>query len=79
METTKTTHTEMICIFCKYLSFSEAFVGYSEYTPGHEASMYCTKGKWAIDFFDLSTEEYRETMLTAETCGEYFPAIWDKI
>ena len=79
METIRASQTEMICVFCEHLYFSEGCGGYSEYTPGYDVSMGCRKGKWSIDFFDLSTDEYRETMLTAETCGEYFPAIWKKI
>lgn len=56
-----------LCLFCKYFYFSGAEIGYSEYTPGSEVEMYCTKRVWdKYDVYDI-----RETFKTAETCKKY--------
>ena len=66
--------TEKLCVFCKHWSFSGGEPGYSEMTPGSDASMYCDKNMWGRKFrlWDISgAEDFRKIIKTAETCQHY--------
>jgi len=56
-----------LCLFCEHFYFSEEERGYSEYTPGHPASLCCTGGYWDIS----GVTDFRETMKLAETCMKF--------
>lgn len=61
-----------LCVLCKHLCWMEGEAGYSEYTPGCDAAMYCSKKHWnGGDFNSMTLKEYRSYMLTAETCKDY--------
>ena len=65
---------ERLCVFCKHWLFSGGSQGYSEMTPGSNASMDCLKGHFTSDeqyLFIMGADEYRKTILKAETCKDY--------
>lgn len=70
--------SEKLCVFCKHWSFYGGSPGYSEMTPGSDASMDCTKGHYGrgFDLMDISGEEgFRALIKKAETCKDYKPAV----
>ena len=73
---------EKLCVFCENWSFSGGSPGYSEMTPGSDASMNCEKGHWKqkgrrSSWFDLTNvygpDDFRALILKAETCPDYKP------
>jgi hypothetical protein len=67
---------EKLCVFCEHWEFSGGVQGYSEMTPGSDASMDCKKGKFGARFrlSDLYGEEdFRSLILKAEACQSYAP------
>lgn len=65
---------EKLCVFCKHWDFYGGSQGYSEYTPGSEASMNCNKGHYGrhFDLLNISGEDgFRAQILKAETCPDY--------
>lgn len=56
------------CILCKQIAMYSGGHGYSECTPGYDASIRCDKGKWEVDLYMDSTPEYRAKLLSAENC-----------
>lgn len=68
---------EKLCVFCKHWQFSGGSPGYSEMTPGTDASMDCNKGHYGRSFTlqDLYGEEdFRAKIKLAEACPDYEPA-----
>lgn len=59
------------CIFCTQFRFRTGDYGYSEYTPGSNASMECAEDVWDFDFMSNTQEEFVETLRTAETCEHF--------
>jgi hypothetical protein len=59
------------CVLCKHFSWISGDHGYSEVTPAYPPSVYCLKSHWVIDLELCSENEYRQTMLTAETCKDF--------
>lgn len=62
---------EKLCIMCKHFYFESGHPGYSEVTPGYDATIGCHKNLITIDLMEDTTESYRKTLLTAESCPEY--------
>ena len=60
-----------ICLFCKHFVFSPGDAGYSEYTPGYEASMDCNIHDLDIDLHAETEASYRKKLLTAQTCDDF--------
>jgi len=60
-----------ICLFCNHFYYSPATPGYSEMTPGSDASMGCYKNLVDFDLWDDDTETYRQKMLTAVNCPQF--------
>lgn len=56
------------CILCESIVMHPGDIGYSEMTPGYDASIICNKGKWRVNLYMDSTEVYRAKLLTAENC-----------
>lgn len=56
------------CLGCKFFKFENAYPGYSDATPGGEASIECYKRVWDFDFY---RDDLNKTLLKAGTCGEY--------
>lgn len=64
--------TKKVCILCKNFYFSDFCPGFSEYTPGWDASMECVKGKWGIGGLGRVTEEeFYKCMHMAEKCKHF--------
>ena len=69
--------TERLCVFCKHWYFSGGERGYSEMTPGTDASMTCLKGhydKKDIRLLEMTTEDFRAAIEIAITCKDYLEA-----
>jgi hypothetical protein len=72
---------EKLCWWCTHFYFDGGDLGYSEYTPGSDASFNCYKkafkgfkGRGSISPMELfSTDSLRELIESAKTC-EYFEA-----
>lgn len=63
-----------VCWSCKHFSFSTGDSGYSEYTPGYDASMRCAKDVWNFSFTNGgSQEDLEKSLKTAETCTKFEP------
>jgi hypothetical protein len=60
-----------LCVLCEHFEFSGGSPTYSEYTPGSSGDMACNKKVWTDDMDYMSTERYREIMLTAVNCGQF--------
>lgn len=64
---------DRICLECKNFWYSEASRGYSEMTPGCDATMDCALGKWDWDKFDDTKATLAAKFRTAATCDKYDP------
>jgi len=63
---------EATCLCCLHLYFSGGSPGYSEYTPGWDASLGCIEGGW--DFEEMSARTLHETMMSkAQSCPHWAP------
>lgn len=60
-----------LCVFCNNFYFQEGCEGYSDYTPGWSPTMGCDLNLVEFDMFNMTEEEYRRKLLTAETCEHY--------
>lgn len=60
---------EKVCILCRHFDCDGGSPGYSEYTPPVESTIECRKKKWKLEWY--TQDEYREKLLTAETCEDY--------
>jgi hypothetical protein len=81
-QTAGETMVEKLCVFCQHWDWDGGSQGYSEMTPGTDASMDCRKGhykplhkySWRLDLLDLhGPDEFRAVILKAETCPDYMP------
>ena len=70
--------SERLCLFCTEFEWEEGAHDWSEMTPGYSASIHCNKHVWSVHLNDLTTDSFRETMLTAGTCKHYHCIAWDK-
>ena len=59
------------CLLCSHFRFHEGCRGYSELTPGYEASLECAKRVWDITLCDETDASFREKLLTAGKCEHY--------
>lgn len=57
------------CLECKHWRWDSGERGYSEYTPGCHAAMFCNKNRWRLNMFDDERGDVRDKLRTAETCG----------
>jgi hypothetical protein len=59
-----------VCILCKhwFLDYDE---GYSEWTPGVGFYTECAKEHWVLTGPGTKQREFRDKILTAETCPDY--------
>lgn len=56
------------CLFCQKFIYLAGDRGYSEMTPGYDATIRCSLLLWELDFYVDEEEDFRTKMLTAETC-----------
>lgn len=62
----------LVCLFCKYFYFDGGSPGYSEYTPGCNASMCCNKGHWDMwNLLDYHRIDLKTNMKKAQHCDDY--------
>lgn len=64
-------YDKLYCVDCKHFYFSSGSPGYSEYTPGSDASLGCTKQKWEYEPNNDTDQSFRKKMKTADNCEEY--------
>jgi hypothetical protein len=65
------TVTVRLCLLCEHWSFSPGDPGWSEVTPGWDATCECTRGHWALDMIQDNQDTFREKMQSATTCEEF--------
>lgn len=74
------THKEMplvdrtphrVCWSCEHLFFSPGSRSYSEWTPGDEFEMYCTRMYWEFRNHKDYLAEFRDKLMSAEVCGDF--------
>jgi len=61
---------EKLCLWCKHFYLDMGGAGYSEWTPGWDATVECVKGKWEMKEGD-GQQEFRNILLTAQACELY--------
>ena len=59
-----------LCVLCKYFLFSMGSPGYSDMTPGSDASISCMKLHWEMSNYG-DVDEYRANIIMADTCPDY--------
>lgn len=61
------------CLDCEHCYVSPGDPGYSEYTPGFDADMYCGKSHWKYDAYNDGRKELRDKFYMALTCPDFVP------
>lgn len=59
------------CLDCEHFAFRSAEPGYSEYTPGMDAELYCCRGVWQYDAYNETLASLRTKLYTARTCAKF--------
>jgi hypothetical protein len=62
-----------VCWFCDHFDFTPSSPGYSEWTPGSDASISCGKGVWEFDMQSEDEESFRSKLTTSTTCDKFKP------
>ncbi len=60
-----------ICLFCEHFRVHMAEPDCSEYTPGSNFSIECTKHHWSFDPYADGQVDYARCLATAQNCPEY--------
>lgn len=56
------------CILCEHIYMSPGSPYYPHRTPGDDAEIGCSKGRWIVYLYRDSTEIYRRKLLSATNC-----------
>jgi len=66
---------EKLCVFCDHWQFDGGSPGYSDLTPGSDASMDCAKGHYGRRFtlHYIGPEDFRKQIAIAAECADYSP------
>lgn len=65
-------HDCQYCLCCKYFILDPGTSAWSENTPGTSPYADCLKGVFVDkQLFDLTMEQYRDLMLTAQRCTQF--------
>lgn len=56
------------CWLCRHFYFDGGSPGYSDLTPGSNASFECDKGVWEIDLYQESEITMHEKLSTSQRC-----------
>jgi hypothetical protein len=59
------------CFDCAHMGYASGSPGYSEYTPGYAAEMYCTKSHWQYDAFNDFKHTVKAKLYMAEECRDF--------
>ena len=59
------------CLDCKELCYSTGGPGYSEVTPGWDASLSCNKNYWVYDAFNDELPRLRAKLYSSRTCPDF--------
>jgi hypothetical protein len=62
---------DRLCIECKYWTIYAAEEGYSDWTPGSDFQMFCSKNHWTLDPYRDSEDKLREYYETAKECKDF--------
>ena len=63
--------TPKLCYQCENFYISIADCGYSEFTPGTDWGMSCTKNVWNFDPFEDDVNKFRACLETAQRCKKF--------
>lgn len=64
---------EKLCVMCQHFYVKPGCCGYSEYTPGYDATIGCLKDHWEMDNYQTTAGQFRAFNRKAETCADYAP------
>jgi hypothetical protein len=62
---------QRICYGCKWFVLTLADPGYSEFTPGNDWAMSCSKDHWRFDPYTDYTDKFAQCLDTAQICPDY--------
>jgi hypothetical protein len=62
---------ERNCVNCVHWYWDAGDPGWSELTPGTGWESYCRKNKWEMNGADVTEEQFRKNMNTANSCEFY--------
>lgn len=58
-----------LCWDCKHIDFIAGDPGYSEYTPGNDFHLECSKNMWEFDNYGDQLSDFRQKLEVANVCG----------
>ena len=69
-----------VCWSCENCDYDSAEPGYSEYTPGSDFALSCSKNYWVLDTVYDTIDVFRKKLMSAESCADFklHPAIAQK-
>lgn len=59
------------CIGCKFWQFDAGIPDWSDVTPGEDWSSGCAKDHWRLSGFEVTQEQYRTKLQSAQNCRDY--------
>lgn len=68
---TTSERTCVTCVTCVHWRFNAGTRSYSRETPGESWSSRCEKNRWEEFAVYEECRDFRETLLTAESCPDY--------
>lgn len=70
-ESDERTANVRLCWFCRHFDYDQGSPGYSELTPGEEASIGCLKDKWRFNFYHDDQAAFAAAIQYARKCDEF--------
>jgi len=62
---------DRLCLWCKHFDFYMGSPGYSEYTPGEDASFECAKNHWKMLNYNIGREEFVNHIESGKKCPDF--------
>jgi len=59
------------CVNCCHFGFWPGDAGYSEYTPGSDMEIWCSRGKWRVQFGITPESQFRDFMRSSRECPQF--------
>ena len=59
------------CLECAHMSYQAAEPGWSEYTPGWDATIDCMKNHWAYDAFNDNLSSLHVKLYMSRSCDDF--------
>ena len=62
---------EKLCLYCEHCVLSLSTPDWSDWTPGNEFKLWCSKNHWDFDPYATSKLSMAESLRKAMTCTDY--------